>query len=249
MIVPQLRDHSKEWCSNGKPWSPVKAEDFPLYMGSDCLAYNIGLFLTIFPASIEDAIFIQYSRNHWRHDRYPILKESEMRSISNSRGIAWDMIVIQYSTNRRRNPYSTYGESINSRGIVGVVINFWYLTGLREVQCWSRDWRRDQLLILNSAARGTSGRRRGRSCRDDWIAYDCWRRDHYPVLNKVHWIIFQMEALIEDTIDTHGIGDAVNVRYSTMLLRTEALLGCTWYSRKWRNLFNAQVLWRFPFKQ
>ena len=42
-------------------------------MDSDYLAYNIDSFLTIFPASIEDAIVIQYSRNCWRHDRYSIL--------------------------------------------------------------------------------------------------------------------------------------------------------------------------------
>ena len=54
MIVTQLQDHSKEWCSNGKPWSPVKAEDHFMYIDLDCLAYNIDPFLTIFPAFIED---------------------------------------------------------------------------------------------------------------------------------------------------------------------------------------------------
>ena len=41
MIVTQLRDHLKEWCSNGKPRSPVKGEDCFVYMDSDCFAYNI----------------------------------------------------------------------------------------------------------------------------------------------------------------------------------------------------------------
>ena len=67
MIATQLQDHSKEWCSNGKPWRPVKAEDYSVYMDSDCLAYKQVPFLTIFPALIEDAIVIRYSRNSWRH--------------------------------------------------------------------------------------------------------------------------------------------------------------------------------------
>ena len=41
----------------------MKAEDYFVYMDSDCLAYNHVPFLTIFPALIEDTIIIRYSTN------------------------------------------------------------------------------------------------------------------------------------------------------------------------------------------
>ena len=95
----------------------MKAEDYFVYMDSDCLAYNHVPFLTMLPALIKDAIVIQYSRNCRRRDHYPILKESsEARLISNTQGISSEARLI---LNRRgRDRYPILKESSEARLIL-----------------------------------------------------------------------------------------------------------------------------------
>ena len=81
----------------------MKAEDYFMYMDSDCLAYNTDSFLTIFPVLIGDAIDIQYSRNR-RRDQYPILNnlagqsagqiDSILKQSSETRSILKELVTI-----------------------------------------------------------------------------------------------------------------------------------------------------------
>ena len=71
----------------------MKAENYFVYMDSDCLTYNTYPFLTIFPASRSADLI------------YLVLKTLETRSIFNTQQIG-DAIDIRYSTNRRRHWYS-----------------------------------------------------------------------------------------------------------------------------------------------
>ena len=99
-----------------------------------------------------------YSRN-WRRERYPIHKELETWSSSDTQGIAGDAIVIRYTRNRwRHDCYPILNNSLASGSTGKDAINFWYSTSLRVVLT--------QALI-----------------RPTWYSRNHWRCDLHPILN------------------------------------------------------------------
>ena len=93
----------------------MKAEDYFLYMDSDCLAYNIDPLMTIFPALLQDAIVIQYPRNCWRPDCYPIFNALNESSETKTRST--------FNTQQSRGQGCLWSDPLDTLGIFGDAID------------------------------------------------------------------------------------------------------------------------------